>query len=46
MEIVIATLHQDIYNIDKQEEVSRLNNILEEIETSKARGATIRARLK
>ena len=46
LEIAIASLHEDIYNVDKQEEVSRLNNILEEIETRKTRGATIRARVK
>ena len=29
LETAIATLHKDIYNIDKQGEVSRLNNILD-----------------
>ena len=46
LQIAIATLHDDIYNIDKQKEVSRLNNILGEIDDRKARGATIRARVK
>ena len=46
LEVSIAALHEDVYNVDKQGEVSRLNNILEEIETRKARGATIRARVK
>ena len=46
LEIAIASLHEDIYNMDKQEEVSRLNNVLEEIETRKTRGATIRAQVK
>ena len=45
LEMAIATLHEDIYDIDKQGEVSRLTNILEEIESRKARGATIRARV-
>ena len=39
LQIAIATLHDDIYNIDKQGEVSRLNNILGEIEARKTRGA-------
>ena len=46
LEIAIASLHEDIYNMEKQGEVSRLNNILEEIVTWKARGATIRTRVK
>ena len=46
LEMTIVSFHEDIYNIDKQGEVSRLNNILEKLETRKARGATIRARVK
>lgn len=46
LEINIAKLHEDLYNVDKQGEVNLLQNTLDGIETGKARGATIRARVK
>ena len=46
LEVAVATLHEDVYNIDKQGVVSQLQQCLEEIEIRKARGATIRARVK
>ena len=46
METATARLHEDIYDLDKQGEVNKFKRIIEEIETRKARGATIRARVK
>lgn len=46
LESATARLHEDIYNEDKQGEVNKYKNIIEGIETRKARGATIRARVK
>ena len=39
-------MHEDTHNIDKQGEVSHLQCKIDEIETCKARGAAIRARVK
>lgn len=41
-----ATLHEDVYNVHKQGEVNQLRNMLEDIETTKARGAATRSRVK
>ena len=46
LEVAIATLHEDVHDPVKQGEVSRLIIALDEIESRKARGATIRARVK
>ena len=39
-------MHEDIYNEEKQGEASKYKIIIEEIETRKAKGATIRSRVK
>ena len=46
LEVAIATLHEDTHDPVKQGEVSRLAMAMDEIENRKARGATIRARIK
>jgi hypothetical protein len=46
LELATVTLHEDVYDVDKQEEVNRLKKDMEEIETRKARGAAIRSRVK
>ena len=46
LETATARLHEDIYDRDKQGEVNKYKSIIEGIETRKARGATIRARVK
>lgn len=46
LELVTATLHEDMYNIDQQGEVNRLCSSLEEIETRKTKGVTIRSSIK
>ena len=46
LEVALATLHEDVYDAGKQGEVSRLTKVMEELESKKARGATIRARVK
>ena len=46
LEVALATLHEDAYDTGKQGEVSRLTKVMEELENKKARGATIRARVK
>ena len=46
LETTTARLHEDIHNEDKQGEVNRYKGIIEGIEDRKARGATIRARVK
>lgn len=45
LETTIARLHEDIYNEDKQGEVNKYKSIIKGIETRKARGATINARV-
>ena len=45
LELATATLHEDFYNVDKQEEVNQLMRAMKEIETKKARRATIRSRV-
>lgn len=42
----IAALHNDAYDTVKQREVSRLTMAMDEVENKKAKGATIRARIK
>lgn len=46
LEIAVATLHDDVYNLDKQGEINHLRQILDGIETKKATGAAIQARRK
>ena len=46
LEITVANLHEDIYNANKQREVNELRQTLDGIETRKASGAAIRARVK
>lgn len=44
--IATAKLHEDLYNIIRQGEVSHLQDKIDGIEIHRARGATIRARIK
>ena len=46
LEVATAQLHDDMYNEEVQGKVSRIKRSLEKIEARKARGATIRARVK
>ena len=46
LEVAMARLHEDPYNLGKQGEVSHFQNIMKGIVTHKARGAAIRARVK
>jgi exonuclease III len=46
LEVATAKLHDDIHNEVVQGEANMFKRILEEIETRKARGATVRARVK
>ena len=46
LETAMARLHKDIYDRDKHGEVNKFKRIIEEIETRKAKGATIRAMVK
>ena len=44
--MTLATLNEDAYDTGKQGEVSRLTKVMEELESKKTRGTTIRARVK
>jgi hypothetical protein len=46
LKLATATLHEDVYDVDKQGQVNRLKKDMDEIETKKARGAAIRSRVK
>ena len=46
LEIATANLHDDINNFEKQGEVSRLKKIIGRVESGKANGTAIRARVK
>ena len=46
LEVATAQLHNDIYNVELQGEVSHFKRILEKIELRKARGAMVRSRIK
>ena len=46
LEIVVANLHEDIYNTYKQKKINDLRQTLDGTETRKARGTAIRARMK
>jgi hypothetical protein len=46
LEVATANLHEDINNFQKQEEVSRLKEVIVNIETRKARGAALRSRVR
>ena len=46
LEVATGQLHDDIYNVELQGKVNQIKHSLEEIEARKARGATIRARVK
>lgn len=46
LEVVVATLHENVYNVDKHGRVNQLKHSLDEIETRKAKGAAVRARVK
>ena len=45
LEVDVATLHEDVYNMDKQSKINQLKYSLDEIETRKAKGAAIRAKV-
>ena len=45
-EVTIALLHEDTHDPVKQRDVSRSSMAMDEIENRKARGATIRAKIK
>ena len=46
LEVTLAILHEDTYDPVKQGDVSKLSMTMDEIENKKARGETIRARVK
>ena len=46
LETATAQLHEDIHNTEKQGEVNKYKSIIDGIEDKKARGATIRAKVK
>ena len=46
LEVATARLHDDIYNVELQREVYQYKRTIEEIERRKARGASIRSRVK
>lgn len=46
LEIASTKLHEGMYNITLQGEVSKLSKAIEEIKIGKARGATIRSKVK
>lgn len=46
LEVATAILHEDIYNEEVQGEVNQYQRKMEDIETRKAIGATIRSRVK
>lgn len=46
LEVATTSLHDDIYNVEKQGEVNQLENILKDIEIRKAKGAAIKSRVK
>ena len=46
LEVATANLHNDIYNVELQGEVSRYKNILDEVDMRKARGIMVRSRVK
>ena len=43
--MAVATLHEDVYNVDKYVKVNQLKHSLDEIETMKTKSATIRAKV-
>lgn len=45
LEITMAWLHDDTYNEEKQGEANKYKRIIEEIESRKAKGSTIRSRV-
>lgn len=46
LEVVTASLHNDIYNAEKQGEVNQYKIILEDIKTRKTRNAAMRSKVK
>ena len=46
LEVATANLHNDIYNVDLQGEVSRYKSILDEVEVRKTRGVMVRLKVK
>ena len=46
LEVATVRLHDDIHNVELQLEVNQYKRIIKEIETWKAKGATIRSRVK
>lgn len=46
LEIALARLHEDVYNVTKQAHVWEIKNALDAIESRKARGAAMRAKVK
>lgn len=46
LEVAMATLHKNTYNVQRQREVNRYNGHLKEIESRKARGVVVRSRVK
>lgn len=45
-EIIMVTLHEDTDNFEKQAEVSKLKHVMEGIETTKVKEASIRSKSK
>lgn len=46
LEVAIATPHEDAYNSVKQGEISRISTAIDELENRKAKGETIRTKVK
>ena len=46
LEVAMTNIHEDIHSFEKQREVNQLKNTMNNIETRKAKGATIRSRVK
>lgn len=46
LEVATANLHNDIYNVDLQGEISRYKSILDEVEVRKTRGVMVRLKVK
>lgn len=46
LKVAMATLHEDVYNVTKQGKVWEIKSTLEGVESRKAKGASVRARVK
>lgn len=45
LELATASLHEDMYNVIKQDKVTKIKSTLEEMKSRKARGTTIECRV-